>query len=198
LNQSGVKASYSCVDPVGSSGATPSGVTVCGPNTASTLSPTPNTGTLSSAVDTSAVGTHSFTVNVQDLAGNVGAPVTVSYAVGYKFAGFYPPVINPPATNKNEAGDTIPLKFSLGGNQGLGILAAGYPISTPIACSGKKLASASLATAESHAGLTYNSTTGLYTYTWKTNKAWMGTCRQFVLQLTDGSTHVANFAFTDR
>jgi hypothetical protein len=134
---------------------------------------------------------------VQDLAGNVGAPVTISYTVGYKFTGFYPPVNNPPATNKEEAGDTVPLKFGLGGNQGLGILAAGYPISTPITCTGKNTASAAVATAESHAGLTYNSTTGLYTYTWKTNKAWKGTCRQLVLQLTDGSTHVANFKFND-
>jgi hypothetical protein len=197
LNQAGVRASYSCVDPMGSSGATPSGVAVCGPTTASSVSPTPNTGTLMSSINTTSAGPQSFTVNVQDLAGNVGAPVTISYTVGYKFTGFYPPVNNPPATNKEEAGDTVPLKFGLGGNQGLGILAAGYPISTPITCTGKNTASAAVATAESHAGLTYNSTTGLYTYTWKTNKAWKGTCRQLVLQLTDGSTHVANFKFND-
>lgn len=197
LNQAGVQASYSCADPMGSSGATPSGVSVCGPTVSSSVSPTPGTGTLTSPINTSSLGTHSFTVNVQDLAGNLGAPVTVSYTVGYNFTGFYPPVNNPPATNKDEAGDTVPLKFGLGGNQGLGILAAGYPISTPIACPGKSVAGTAVATAESRAGLTYNSTTGLYTYTWKTNKAWNGTCRQLVLQLIDGSTHVANFKFSD-
>jgi hypothetical protein len=37
----------------------------------------------------------------------------------------------------------------------------------------------------------------VYTYAWKTNPAWNGTCRQLVLQLIDGTTHAANFSFTD-
>jgi hypothetical protein len=34
-----------------------------------------------------------------------------------------------------------------------------------------------------------------YTYNWKTNPAWAGTCRKFVLTLSDGSTHEALFRF---
>jgi hypothetical protein len=198
LNQTGAKASYSCSDPAASSGATPSGVVVCGPTSASSFPPTPNTGTLSSAVNTSAVGPQTFTVNVRDLAGNVGTPVPVAYNVDYSFTGFLAPVKNPPAVNNDEAGDTVPLKFTLGGNEGLAILAAGYPISVPIACSGKNSSSPASATSESRTGLTYNSATRLYTYSWRTNRAWKNTCRQFILQLTDGTTHSANFAFRDK
>jgi len=197
LNQAGVHASYSCSDPVGSSGAAASGVTVCGPTAASTVSPTPNTGTLSSPISTSAIGPQTFTVKVQDLAGNVGTPVSVTYNVGFSFTGFLAPVKNPPTLNNTEGGNTVPLKFSLGGNAGLAVLAPGYPISTRIACNSKSVVGVTSPTAESRLGLTYNALTGVYTYAWKTNPAWNGTCRQLVLQLIDGTTHAANFSFTD-
>ncbi len=196
-NQAGVSASYICSDPPGNSGATPSGVVVCGPTSASTVPPTPNTGLLNSPVNTSAVGPQIFTVNVQDLAGNIGTPESVTYNVDYSFTGFLAPVKNPPAVNKDEAGDVVPIKFSLGGNAGLAILAAGYPISVPIACHSGDELSGGTPTAESCKGLTYNPSTGVYTYPWKTRRDWRDTCRQFILQLTDGTTHVANFKFSD-
>jgi hypothetical protein len=34
-----------------------------------------------------------------------------------------------------------------------------------------------------------------YTYVWKTEKAWAGTCRQLRLKLGDGTMHRANFMF---
>jgi hypothetical protein len=197
LNQPGVIASYSCIDPEGSGGATPSGVTVCGLSPAAMVGPTPNTGTLTSPVNTSALGPQSFTVNVQDLAGNVGAPVSVTFNVGYNFAGFFPPVQNPPAINSVAAGSRVPIKFSLGGNQGLAIFAPGYPTSIPIACSVAAVSGKEMSDDEDDDGTTfsYNSATGIYTYEWKTNKAWHNTCRQFILKLEDNTTHVANFRF---
>ena len=54
--------------------------------------------------------------------------------LSYKFNGFFPPVDNLPTLNDVKAGQAIPLKFSLSGNKGLNILAAGYPQSTKIAC----------------------------------------------------------------
>jgi hypothetical protein len=45
-------------------------------------------------------------------------------------------------------------------------------------------------------GLQYDPATGLYTYVWKTSKAWAGTCRELTLTLVDGTTHVALFTFT--
>ena len=43
--------------------------------------------------------------------------------------------------------------------------------------------------------LTYDPTTGLYTYVWKTDKVWAGTCRQLDLRLADGTDHPAFFRF---
>jgi hypothetical protein len=36
---------------------------------------------------------------------------------------------------------------------------------------------------------------GRYTYAWKTDRSWAGTCRQFIVLLMDGTYHRANFAF---
>jgi len=69
-----VTASYSCADGG-------SGVVLCGPAGSSKISPTSNTGTLTSPVDGS-VGTHTFTVNSQDLVGNNSQPSSVTYTVG--------------------------------------------------------------------------------------------------------------------
>ena len=68
-----------------------------------------------------------------DLAGNRSA--SVGYNVVYDFAGFFQPVDNLPVfINSIKAGQAVPIKFSLHGNYGLSILAAGYPQVTPIAC----------------------------------------------------------------
>jgi hypothetical protein len=42
--------------------------------------------------------------------------------------------------------------------------------------------------------LQYDATTDRYTYVWKTQKAWAGTCRRLVLQLDDGTIHEAVFS----
>jgi hypothetical protein len=43
--------------------------------------------------------------------------------------------------------------------------------------------------------LSYTATSDQYTYVWKTEKEWKGTCRQLTVTLLDGSTHVALFQF---
>ncbi len=68
-----VTASYSCTDGG-------SGVVLCGPTGSAQISATSNTGTITSNLDSS-VGTHTFTVNAQDLVGNVSAPSSVTYTV---------------------------------------------------------------------------------------------------------------------
>jgi len=45
----------------------------------------------------------------------------------YPFQGFYQPVDNPPTINVAKAGVGIPVRFGLGGDQGLDIFAADYP-----------------------------------------------------------------------
>jgi hypothetical protein len=35
----------------------------------------------------------------------------------------------------------------------------------------------------------------VYTYVWKTDKGWAGTCRQLLINFDDSSTQYANFKF---
>lgn len=114
----------------------------------------------------------------------------------YGFDGFRKPVDNPPTTNEVKAGRAIPIKFSLGGDQGSNIIAAGYPRSQRIDCDSAAPVDADEETSTAGgSGLSYDATTDEYTYVWKTEKAWEGTRRQFVLKLDDFTTHRATFAF---
>jgi hypothetical protein len=117
-------------------------------------------------------------------------------SVQYNFAGFFPPVANLPALNVVQAGRAIPVKFSLSGDKGLGIFAAGSPSSGPIVCNSSDPATSLEETVNAGgSSLTYNPLTDQYNYVWKTDAGWAGTCRQLVLQLNDGTIHRANFKF---
>jgi hypothetical protein len=41
--------------------------------------------------------------------------------------------------------------------------------------------------------LRYDAESDTYTYVWKTEKPWAGTCRQLIVRLNDGSERVAFF-----
>jgi hypothetical protein len=114
----------------------------------------------------------------------------------FNFTGFFPPVDNPPTLNQVNGGQAIPMQFSLGGNYGLNIIAPGYPTATQISCStGTTVNSGTLTDTAGSSGLQYDSSTGTYTYVWKTSKSWVGTCQQFDLRLNDGTDHIADFQF---
>ena len=114
----------------------------------------------------------------------------------FPFAGFFKPVHNPPAFNQMKAGRAVPIKFSLGGNLGLNILAPGYPQSQQIACpSNATFAEAEETTTSGKSTLSYSAGKKQYIYIWKTEKSWAGTCRQFTLRLIDGYDHIAYFKF---
>jgi len=51
-----------------------------------------------------------------------------------EFTGFFSPVDNTPTINSVKAGQGVPVRFSLGGDQGLDIFAPGYPKSQTAAC----------------------------------------------------------------
>jgi N-acetylneuraminic acid mutarotase len=121
--------------------------------------------------------------------GDVCDPLT------YHFAGFFQPVDNPAIVNVAKAGSAIPIKFSLGSDLGLIILSPGSPSSAPYICTSGPTDAIEQTVAATSSGLQYDPTTNQYTYVWKTDKSWSGTCRKFSLGLTDGSTHVALFQF---
>lgn len=149
-------------------------------------------GTLS--LDTSTVGSHTRTVTAID---NVGHSKSASctYSVVWPFGGFYSPVNNKPFVNVAKAGSSIPVKFSLGGDRGLGILASGSPTSRvfdPTTTLTPDTIEETLTATP--AGLTYDATAQRYQYVWKTDGSWTG-YREFVLRLSDGSVHTAYFQF---
>lgn len=112
---------------------------------------------------------------------------------GYPFAGFLG-TVDSAALNQVKAGSAVPLKFSLGGDYGLEALQ--LATSTEIACEGAIPGSAEQATVAAEAsGLQYHAVSQQYTYVWKTEKAWAGTCRELTLTLDDGTTHTARFLF---
>jgi hypothetical protein len=109
---------------------------------------------------------------------------------GYNFAGFFQPIDNTPTINVAKAGSAIPVKFSLGGNQGLNIFQPGYPQVTTVSCStGAPTDAIETTVTAGGSSLQYDSTADQYTYVWKTNASWAGTCAQVELGLNDGSTH---------
>ena len=111
----------------------------------------------------------------------------------YEFRGFLAPVDNPPVVNAAKAGSSVPVKFSLGGDQGLGVLAVGYPSSQQYNCDSDDLIDPIEETTTANTGLTYNPFTDEYTYVWKTTKAWSGQCRKLTVGLDDYTTHTADF-----
>jgi immune inhibitor InhA-like protein len=107
-----------------------------------------------------------------------GAPPT--------FSGFSPPL----SKDNFNAGSTIPVKFSLGLNLGLDILAPGSPVSRQINCSpnicGANVGIGPWEPTQSALGLQYDPMANQYTYFWKTSNAWSGTCRELDVILRDG------------
>ena len=129
---------------------------------------------------------------------NAGNTITASasYQVNFPWVGFFQPVDNLPVLNQAKSGSAIPVKFSLAGNQGLSILAAGYPRSQQIVCdSGAPVDDIEQTITAGSSSLIYDAGSGQYNYVWKTDKAWVGTCRQMIVKLTDGNEHKANFTF---
>ena len=140
-------------------------------------------------------GTTTVTATARDSAGNTST-CSFTVTVGYSFSGFFQPVDNAPTVNTVTAGSSIPVKFSLSGNKGLNIFAAGYPLSQQIACTGGAPTDDIEETVTAGASsLSYDATTDQYKYVWKTDKAWKGTCRKLMLKFNDGSTREALFQF---
>jgi len=148
-----------------------------------------------SAAGLQAPATRTVAVRATDVDGQT-ATDTASVRVIWDFGGFLDPVADPPAVNLVRAGVAVPLTFSLAGDQGLGILAAGSPSSRPVACEGggtpEPLEPVSTA---GQSGLTYDPETDTYTLVWKTRRPWAGTCRMLSLDLADETSYVALFQF---
>jgi len=113
----------------------------------------------------------------------------------YAFGGFLAPVDPQPVVNQVKAGQSVPVKFSLGGYRGLGVFLTGSPTSSPSGCSPAAVIDEIESTTTANQGLTYSATTDTYSYVWKTSTAWRGTCRVLSLAFADGTIRKATFTF---
>ena len=147
-------------------------------------------------VDTNTVGFYALTYSVADPSGHTDTKVRTVEVLPYNFTGFFAPIDNPPVFNEMKAGQGAPVKFSLGGNQGLNIFAAGSPSSIQITCnSGDPIDPVSETETAGQSSLSYDATTDRYKYVWKTENSWKNTCRQLTVTLRDGTVHSAKFKF---
>jgi hypothetical protein len=121
---------------------------------------------------------------------NLVAPSVGPYAWG----GFLAPTRTLPTLTTAAAGFTANVRFSLGGNMGLGILKSGSPLMRLVDCT--TLAPlGSLASTIAVAPLTYVASTASYSYFWRTDRTWAGSCRELVLRFIDGSQQRAVYRF---
>jgi hypothetical protein len=141
-------------------------------------------------------GSYRIAVTVADKDGGVSAPLTREVRVRYSFTGFFQPVENLPYRNIARAGVGIPVHFSLGGDRGLSIFQPGFPSAVETGCDMAVAADRVERQRRTTASeLTYSAQRAEYTYMWKTDKAWAGSCRVLVVRFADGSEHRANFQF---
>lgn len=139
------------------------------------------------------VGTTTVTATATDAAGNHSS-CSFHVTVLYDFTGFFSPITNPPTLNIVNAGKGVPVKFSLSGDKGLNIFAAGNPYSVSLNCSTSD-PGVDVTETLNAGGSSLSFSGDQYNYVWKTDSSWAGTCRQLVLTLNDGSVHTANFKF---
>jgi len=172
------------------------------PDLTSEVSATDNCGGPLTVTQTPAAGTPlvlgdtAVTLTVTDAAGNYKTCTAILH-VNYNFTGFFQPVDNPLTVNRVKAGQAIPVKFSLGCNQGLNIMANGFPQSGLMACNNQQpMDDVEMTVNAGGSSLNYDPVANQYIYVWKTDKQWAGTCRVLNVKLADGTSHYAYFNFT--
>lgn len=162
--------------------------------------PTPTIGLLTGAlaVDLIPNGVNGCGTTITTDQRGVARPFNGACDVGayeLDFKGFLPP-INNVRTNPIHPGKGVPIQFILGGDHGLAIFAAGSPSSAQIACPLSDASGDMVPTVTAgNSTLSYDPSTDTYTYVWKTDKAWGGTCRRLFVTFADGSVHTADFSF---
>lgn len=150
-------------------------------------------------LDTSSVGRRSVVLPVAtDNVGLTSLPLSCEYRVVFDWGGFAQPIRD--GWNRVRAGSSVPVKFRLGGDHGLGILESGSPRVVEVACpapngTGGGSPTGATATSASTGGLKYTPGAGHYQLVWDTTDAMAGACHRLDLELVDGTTRSAYFSF---
>ncbi len=113
--------------------------------------------------------------------------------LAYDFGGFLNPASSSGVTSL-KAGQTLPVRFSLGGNRGLAVL-YGDPAFQRTECS-SGAAIGSPITAVASEPFSYSPATDTYKFAWKTQKAWANWCGTLTLVFADGTSEKLDVRFT--
>lgn len=113
----------------------------------------------------------------------------------YNFVKFKNPVKPAPKLNSAEDGQTVPVKFSLGGDYGLAVLPAGIATSQRIKCNSKEPIGEETAIRLTNGGGLSINDNSIYSFKWKTLSKWDDTCRQLILRFSNGEVVTAYFKF---
>jgi hypothetical protein len=150
------------------------------------------------AVDTTLIGTRTFTVLATDAAGN-STSVSREYTVRYQMVGFLAPVDNLPTVNAATAGKVIPVKWQLQDSSGVFVdsLTSFKSLgSVAVACTpGVPVDDIEEVVATGGTALRYDTAANQFVYNWSTTSKWKSSCRKLVLELSDGQKKEAMFRF---
>jgi hypothetical protein len=147
-------------------------------------------------VTLNAIGTCTVTANQAGDDNYEAAPqATQTISVRYDFDGFFRPIDNLPTWNALKAGQAVPIKFSLNGDYGLGILSSATQRSVQCDTQAPVSTDTEITTAGGST-LQYDPIADQYTYVWKTDKGWGNSCRILTITLNDGTVKTALFKLT--
>ncbi|HET6781121.1 MAG TPA: PxKF domain-containing protein [bacterium] len=124
------------------------------------------------------------------------ANASASLRVQYHWLGWMPPVVGEGALNQAKAGSNVPVKWQIKDASGnlINALSAVVGIQTAlIPCAGDGASEFMAASSPGNAGLRYDGRQ--FHFNWKTEQSWMGQCRAIMVELADGTTHMAKFQF---
>jgi hypothetical protein len=145
-------------------------------------------------------GIHTVTWTAQDAAGNVGSDMqTVTVEVLFNFSGFFPPVENLPAVNRAKAGQGIPVKWQISDGNGGFVsdpdVVTGVQFTTVGCDTGTVLNGPGDAASKGRSGLRYDPSSQQFVFVWSTPGTLAGQCAEFIVNLSDCSSHRARFTF---
>ena len=159
----------------------------------SCTAPTPD----GALVNTRTAGARTFKVTGKDLV-NFTTAVTHAFTVEslFNFEGFLGPVTEPPTLNLVTRGALVPIRWRLPDGHGGYVSHPGSFVSATVgslSCGSAPMVPLN-DSAQGPAGLSFDESTGTFTYNWQTGSSWTG-CRKLTIKLRDNSLHELRFRF---
>jgi hypothetical protein len=153
-------------------------------------------------VDTSTMGMFTFVVDASDTTGHATSSSS-TYTVGYRFTGFFG-IAPEPALNTANAGRSIPVSWTMQDGSGAYIGDPADPWAHvdsitwyQVQCPGSPPSTNPTPSNDSgSSGLRFDDPTKTFEFNWKSETAWAGTCRRFVVTTDDTATHTFTIRFT--